>query len=121
MARRCTKSNMTQSVAGWGVSPARRESADPDRKLALRELERAASAGLAGLLTLDPARVAGQEARGLEDRVVGVVGLDQRARDPEADRAGLARLATAADVDEHVELLARAREAQRRDAQDPVL
>src|SRR5688572_8791926 len=83
------------------------------KRLALRILRRAAGLVQADLLALDLARVARHEAglaqRGLQRLVV----LDQRAGEPEADRAGLAGDATALDRDVDVELLLELRELER--------
>src|SRR3954451_431857 len=78
----------------------------PGRPLPLRELEAAAGLGLAVLLALDDARVAGEEAftlhRGPQARLV----TGQRGRDSVAHRAGLAGEAAALDGRDHVILAA---------------
>ena len=69
------------------------------RALALRELRSLAGLLETGLLALDDASVTGEEAGLLERRaVVLAVDLVQRARDGEAQRAGLARGATTGDL-----------------------
>src|SRR3954471_13073421 len=75
--------------------------------LPFAELEALARALLPVLLAfLDP-RVAGQEAFLLELRPQFEVVLDQRPRDAEAQRAGLAGDAAAGNRREHVELIGR--------------
>src|SRR5690349_11408047 len=67
------------------------------KRLALRELEAAASLGAAVLLTLDGTAVAGQEALGLDRTAQGRLILAERLRDTVLDRAGLAGEAAALD------------------------
>src|ERR1043166_50766 len=70
--------------------------------LALRELEAPARLGLAVLLALDHARIAGEEAAALE-RVAQVrLEIGQRLRDAVAHRAGLSRQSAARDRADHV-------------------
>src|SRR6266702_3201 len=75
-----------------------------DNRLALGELEALAGAGLAVLLALHGAGVAGDEAGLLEDRPVVRVELHERAGDAVADGAGLTGQPAALRVHEHVEL-----------------
>src|SRR5690606_23987140 len=83
------------------------------RELTLRELRSLAGLLETGLLALDDAGVTGEEASLLEGRtVVLAVDLVERARDREAQRAGLARGAAAADASDHV---VGAREAEQRE------
>src|SRR5690606_14221289 len=70
--------------------------------LALRELEAAASLGAAVLLTLDDARVAGQEALGLDRGAQRRLIFGQRLRDAVLDGAGLPREAATLDRADHV-------------------
>src|SRR5699024_1879622 len=80
---------------------------------ALRELRRLAGLLETGLLALDDACVAREEAGLLERRTVVVaVDLVERAGDREAQRAGLARGSAAADARDHV---VRAGEAEQRE------
>src|SRR5690606_8465023 len=80
---------------------------------ALRELRRLAGLLETGLLALDDASVAREEAGLLEGgTVVLTVDLVERARDREAERTGLARGAAAVDASHDV---VRAREAEQRE------
>src|SRR5262249_1660755 len=79
----------------------------------LRELEALARTRLAVLLALFHARIAREEALGLEGGTQVGVGLDEGARDPVADGAGLAGRAAAGDIDPRVELGGRFRLVQR--------
>ena len=67
-------------------------------RLALRELEPLACLRTAGLLALDRACVAREEAEVAQLAAVRLVDLHERAGDGEAKCAGLAGLATAFDV-----------------------
>src|SRR6478752_4156752 len=71
-------------------------------RLALRELEAAACLGAAVLLTLDGARVAGQEPGLLDDRAERRLVARQRLGDAVQDRAGLARKPAPDDGGDHV-------------------
>src|SRR6478752_4184151 len=73
------------------------------RRLALRELWPLARLLQARLLALDLARVPRQETRLLQLWTQRLVGLDQRTRDPVAERSGLAGDAAAHDPSAHVE------------------
>src|SRR3990167_2688633 len=73
-------------------------------RLALRELEAAAGLGLAVLLTLDDAAVAGQEAVRLHDRAQAGLVVGQGLRQAVTDGAGLARQARAFHGHDDVEL-----------------
>src|SRR4051794_38928369 len=72
--------------------------------LPLAELELLAGLRAAGLLALDGAGVARQEAELTELAAVPLVDLDEGAGDGEAQRAGLTRLSAALDVGLHVVL-----------------
>src|SRR5690606_32589628 len=74
-------------------------------RLALGELEAAASLGLAVLLALDGAGVAGQEAALLEHAAQLRLEIGQRLGDAVTHRAGLARETTAGDRAHHVVLV----------------
>src|SRR6185312_9054686 len=80
--------------------------------LALTELETSPGALLTILLALLLARVAGQEAGGLQPVAQLDVELEQSARDAVPDRSGLARAATPGHGDGDVELLHRLRQLQ---------
>src|SRR5262245_23580514 len=77
---------------------------DTAGNLALRVLEPRASAALTVLLALLLARVAREEAGLLQRGPQGGIVLLQRARDAEADRTGLAGVATALDRDVQIEV-----------------
>src|SRR6187401_463835 len=70
--------------------------------LPLRELRRLARLVQAGLLALDDAGVAREEALPLERHTHLRIGLDQRAGDPVPDRTGLARRAAPGDAHSEV-------------------
>src|SRR3954462_11871900 len=72
------------------------------RALALGELRPLAGLLEAGLLALLHARVAREEAAALELRAEVGIGVDERAGDPVAQRAGLGRDAAAVDLRHHV-------------------
>src|SRR3569623_2020630 len=74
------------------------------RRLALRELERTAGLGLAVLLTLDHARVAGEEAAALEHAAEIRFEIGQRLGDAVTHGAGLARQTAARHGADDVEL-----------------
>src|SRR5690606_737315 len=76
-------------------------------RLALGVLGRAAGLVQSDLLALDLACVAGHESGLAQRRLQALVVFDQRARDAQADGAGLAGGAAAGDADQHVELLGR--------------
>src|SRR5437868_9440151 len=76
----------------------------PKARLALGELEAAASLGPAILLAFHSARVAGEKAARLENGAQGGLVFHQGARNAVTHRAGLARQAAAIDSDDHVEL-----------------
>src|SRR5512135_80184 len=80
--------------------------------LPLRELEPGAGAALTVLLALLHARVAREEAGLLECPAELAVEEAERAGDPVADRAGLARAPAALDERDDVELVARLGELQ---------
>src|SRR5439155_17511379 len=71
-------------------------------RLPFTVLETFASARLAVLLSFAHARVAGEQAVGLERRTQIGVGGQERARDAVPHRAGLAGGTAAADIDAHV-------------------
>src|SRR5215472_5302417 len=73
-------------------------------RLTLRELEAAACLRPAILLAFHRARIAGEEAAGLERRAQAGLVIDQRARNAVAHRACLARQPTAVDGDDNVKL-----------------
>src|SRR5262249_20645695 len=75
----------------------------PDRS-ALRELEAAAGLGLAVLLALNAARVAGEEAAGLQSRTQARLIGDQRAADAVTHRTCLAGETAALHAHHDVEL-----------------
>src|SRR5918998_728367 len=75
------------------------------RRSALRVLRRLAGLLEAVLLALDGTRVTGEEAGLLQRRAVLGVGLDQRTRDGQPQRTGLAGRAAALEVGEDVEAL----------------
>src|SRR5262249_34827669 len=85
----------------------------PPMKLAFAELEALARALLSVLLALLDPRIARQEAFFLQLRPELHVVLHERARDAEAQRAGLAGDPAAGDRREDVELLARFGDGQR--------
>src|SRR5690242_19467910 len=76
----------------------------PMPRLALRELEATAGAGLAVLLTLDLAGVAGEEAGIAEGLLQRRVVVAKGAGDAEADGLGLAHESAAVDLCDHLEL-----------------
>src|SRR5207247_11269661 len=71
--------------------------------LTLAELRRFAGLVETGLLALDDAGVARQEAGALERLAQVRIGLDERAGDPVADRAGLPARTAAVDAHSDVE------------------
>src|SRR5687768_9236505 len=87
--------------------------ASPIKLLPFAELEALARALLPVLLALLDPRVAGQEAFFLEPRPQLEVVLHERARDAEAQRAGLPGDAAAGDRRQHVELVRRFGDGQR--------
>src|SRR5919201_2314210 len=88
--------------------------------LALGELGGLARLVEAGLLALDDAGIAGQEAFALERDAQVRVGLDERAGDSVPDRAGLAARSAAVDADTDVELALDLGHLQRRQRELPV-
>ena len=86
-----------------------------ERALALRELGRFARFVQAGLLALDLARVAREEALALQRDAQVRVGLDERAGDAVADGAGLAGRPAAVDADAEVVRALDAGDLQRRE------
>src|SRR5688500_10298141 len=82
-------------------------------RLSLRELEAAAGAALAVLLTLLHPAVAGEKAGVAEGRLEAGVELGQGAAQAHDDRAGLAGRAAAVGVDQDVHLAAGVRHLQR--------
>src|SRR3954453_23774499 len=74
------------------------------KRLTLRELEGPAGLGLAVLLTLDHARVTGEEAALLEHGAQLRLEIGERLGDAVTDRAGLAGQAAAGDGADHVVL-----------------
>src|SRR5262245_1577021 len=76
----------------------------PMPRLALRELEAAAGAGLAVLLTLDLASIAGEEAGVAEGLLERRVVVAKGAGHAEADGLGLAHESAAVDLSDHLEL-----------------
>src|SRR5262245_520251 len=89
-------------------------------RLALRELRRLARLVQAGLLALDLARIACQEALALERHPQARVGLDERAGDPVANRSGLSGRAAPVDADAQVEGSLDPRHLERRERRDLV-
>src|SRR3954471_12557119 len=87
----------------------------PRRVLALRELRRLARLVQAGLLALDLARVAREEALALERDAQLRVRLDQRAGDPVAHGDSLSRQPAAVDAHAEVVLPLDAGDLERRD------
>src|ERR1043166_945036 len=85
----------------------------PPNPLTFAELEALARALLPVLLAFLDARVARQEAFLLQLRPQLDVVLDERPRDPEAERARLTSDAAAGDGREHVELIRRFGDGQR--------
>src|SRR5690242_6152579 len=79
-------------------------STNSNARLSLRELEPAAGAALAVLLTLLHAAVAGHEPGAAERGFEGLVVLHQGPAESHDDRAGLAARAAAGRVDEDVHL-----------------
>src|SRR5215204_624237 len=102
------------------ASGVRRRRGPPARRrgrpgaLALRELRSLAGLVQAGLLALDLAGVACQEALALQHRPELRIGLDERPGDAVADRAGLSRWAAALDARTEVVRALGAGDLQRR-------
>src|SRR4051812_19611812 len=90
------------------------------KRLALGELRLAPGLLEAGLLALDLAGIAGQEAGALEVAAQRRVGLAERAGDAVAQGAGLAGDTAAVQVDQHVEVLLLPGQDQRAHRQHPV-
>src|SRR3954464_1506598 len=88
-------------------------------ELALAELGRLARLVQTGLLALDLAGIARQEALPLQRHAPLPVRLDARARDPAADGPRLAREAAAVHADSEVVLALEARHLQRRRCERP--
>src|SRR5215468_8731668 len=89
--------SLTLSFESWRGGLRSRNPPAAIPALALGELERAAGLGLAVLLALDHARVAGEEATALEHRAQVRLVVHQRLGNAVAHRAGLAGQAAARD------------------------
>src|SRR5687767_11439622 len=97
------KDHSPWALISWCGCSARSAAA---KRLPLRELEPAAGAALAVLLTFLHAAVAGQEAGVAECLLEGLVEPHEGAAQTHDDRAGLAGRAAAGGVDQHVHLAA---------------